>query len=80
MKSGKRQRPRRKATLVVMPSTPREWALYRVGLACKIGRDALEGKAVPKTCSAVEYALFNLLHAVEDIANAMGDTEEGGVS
>jgi hypothetical protein len=72
MKSDKRKRARRKVPPVVRPSTPREWALCRVGLSCKIGRDALAGKGVPATCSAVEYALFNLLHAVEDIAAAMG--------
>lgn len=66
-----RQRAQRKVTPLVRPSTDREWALYRVGLVCKAGREALEGKRIPATCSVVEYALFNLLHAVEDIARAM---------
>jgi len=71
MTTSKRQRARRKVPPVVRPSTPREWALYRVKVSCKIGRDAIEGNGVPASCSAVEYAIFNLLHAVEDIARAM---------
>jgi len=78
MTTRKRTRARRKVTPVVRPSTPREWALYRVGLSCKNGRDALEeGNGVPATCSAVEYALFNLLNAIEDIARAMGHNASG---
>ena len=54
-----------------LPESQRDWSLYRARLACKIGRDALEGKRVPAVCSAMEYAVFNLLHAVEEIAEAM---------
>jgi hypothetical protein len=43
--------------------------LYRAALSCRIGRDVLEGtKTCPAGTSQTEYALFNLLHAVEDIA------------
>ena len=43
--------------------------LYRAVLSCRIGRDVLEGtKTCPVGTSQTEYALFNLLHAVEDIA------------
>jgi hypothetical protein len=43
--------------------------LYRAILSCTIGRDALERKGrIPPTCSPVEYAMFNLLHAVEELA------------
>ena len=43
--------------------------LYRAALSCRVGRDVLEGtKTCPVGTSQTEYALFNLLHAVEDIA------------
>ncbi|NCC52992.1 MAG: hypothetical protein EOM20_17515 [Spartobacteria bacterium] len=46
--------------------------LYRAQLSCKIGRDVLEGKiASPDGVQPMEWALYNLLHAVEDIAKAM---------
>jgi len=46
--------------------------LYRAQLFCMLGRDALEGTTKPP-CDATptEYALYNLLHAVEEIATAM---------
>lgn len=77
MKSDKCQRPHRKGPSIIRPSNSREWALCRVGLSCKLGRDALEGKNIPATYSGVEYALFNLLHAVEDLACAMGQNVAG---
>jgi len=46
--------------------------LYRAQLFCRIGRDALEGKTKPPCgTTPTEYALYNLLHAVEEIATAM---------
>ena len=54
---------------VVMPRTDAEWSAYRCQLSCKIGRDALEGKTQPPAgCSPLEYAVFNLLHAVEELS------------
>jgi len=51
------------------PKTPREWFAYRCKLSCKIGRDALDGKTkAPQGVSPLEYAVFNLLHAVEELA------------
>ena len=49
-----------------------EFTLYRARLSCKVGRDAIEGKIAPP-CGVppMEWALYNLLHAVEDIAGAM---------
>ena len=48
---------------------------HRVKLSCRIGRDALEGKSIcPPGVFPVEYALFNLLHAVEDLAEAIQKT------
>ena len=55
----------------------RNAALYRVKLHCKIGRAALDGKAPPGLlCSNQEYAVFCLLHAVEDLALAMGEIQQ----
>jgi hypothetical protein len=66
----------KKQAAKVKPQTPREMALYRVSLSCKIGRDALEGIGTPiQGVTATQYALFCLLHAVEDIAKAMGEKE-----
>jgi len=46
--------------------------LYRAQLSCKLGRDALEGKTTPPDgVTPMEWAMFNLLHAVEEIATAM---------
>ena len=52
--------------------------LYRAQLSCRIGRDALNGEiTTPEGTSAVEYAIFNLLHAVEEIATEMLSKYEG---
>lgn len=54
---------------MIRPRTPAEWAAYRCQLSCKIGRDVLEGKIQPPAgCSPLEYAIFNLLHAVEELS------------
>ena len=51
------------------PKTDAEWNSYRCKLSCKIGRDALEGKiTMPGTATRLEYAVFNLLHAVEELS------------
>lgn len=56
------------------PKTERELCLYRAQLSCKIGRDAIDGNArAPAGTTEMEYAMFNLLHAVEEIAKAMGE-------
>ncbi len=44
--------------------------LCRAQMHCKIGRDALEGK-IESNFSQMEYAMFSLLHAVEEIATVM---------
>ena len=60
----------------VRPRTPAEWSAYRCQLSCKIGRDALEGKTQPPTgCSPLEYAVFNLLHAVEELSRPNDQAE-----
>lgn len=51
--------------------------LYRAQLSCKIGRDALEGTTDPPPgCTAIDWALFQLLHAIEEIATAMMSSEK----
>ena len=46
--------------------------LYRAQLACGIGCDVLDGKTeTPDGASCTQYALFNLLRAVEDIAGEL---------
>lgn len=50
----------------------RHQGLYRAQLSCKIGRDVLEGKNdAPDGVQPMVWAMFNLLHAVEEIATAM---------
>ena len=66
-----------KVNPLVRPKSPQENALYRASLACKIGRDAIEGKNVPDGVSRMEFAMFNLFHAIEDIALAMKSNENG---
>ena len=46
-------------------------------MACKIGRDALDASIpeLPDGVTAKQWALYNLLHAVEDIANAIENLE-----
>jgi hypothetical protein len=51
------------------PKTPAEWSAYRCQLSCQIGRDVLEGKTQPPAGRyPLEYAVFNLLHAVEELS------------
>jgi len=57
------------------PQTPAEWSAYRCKLSCQIGRDAIEGKVEPPGgCSPMGYALFNLLHAVEELSRQINQT------
>lgn len=51
-----------------MKPKPKNIELYRLKLSCQIGRDAINGSSkLPPNTSAVEYAIFNLLHAIEDL-------------
>jgi hypothetical protein len=48
-------------------------AMYRAQLSCKVGRDVLDGKTKPPNgVTQMEYALFFLLHAVDEIAGELG--------
>jgi hypothetical protein len=54
---------------LVVPQTEVEWCAYRCQLSCQIGRDVLEGKTkTPRGVSPLEYAVFNLLHAIEELS------------
>ena len=54
------------------PETKTEWSAYRAKLSCRIGRDVIEGKTVaPGGIGRVEYAIYSLLHAVGEIADAL---------
>lgn len=57
--------------------TIRNWPCHRAKLACKIGRDALDASIpdLPDGVTAEQWALYNLLHAVEDIASAIENLE-----
>ncbi len=48
---------------------PKSMELYRAKLSCKIGRNALNGDIeMPTGVTVSEWALYNMLSAVEDIA------------
>ena len=56
---------------------PKNLELYRAKLACSIGRDALDGTNEKfQGQEAIRFALYNLLHAVSDIADHL-DKEAG---
>lgn len=51
--------------------------LYRAMLSCRIGCDVIDGKTIPPDgASRLEYAMYNLLSAVEDIAREMMENAE----
>jgi len=51
------------------PRTTAEWCAHRCQLSCQIGRDVLEGKTEPPAgVTRMEYAVYNLLHAVEELS------------
>jgi hypothetical protein len=72
MKSDKRKRAPRKVPPVVRPSSPREWALYRCKQSCQLGRKELTTCSEAFQSTALAFAVFNLLHAVEELANMIG--------
>jgi hypothetical protein len=53
-------------------------ALYRAQLSCKIGKDVIKGETKPPDgTTKIEYALYLLCSAIEDIALAMEEKEAG---
>lgn len=71
MKKSNQEKPAKK------PKTKLEWALYRAKLNCRCGRDALTGKTGQiDGVLALEYALFCMFHALEEIALAMEESNE----
>lgn len=79
MKRGKTKAKRKPLAVVVKPVVghlPDGFnpfaALYRVSLTCKVARDALDGNLEPTVnFTPSEFALFNICHALEDLATAM---------
>lgn len=53
----------------VKPQTEAELAAMRCQLSCQSGRNALEGRTgLPDGGTRLEYAVFTLLHAVEELS------------
>jgi len=44
---------------------------YRARLSCKVGKDAIDRGACPEGRVPLEYAIYNLLCAIEDIAEGL---------
>lgn len=64
---------KRKPKTPKLPQTEFEWSVYRCKLDCKVGREALE-----KTGEIhLDYALFCLLGAVAELAQALELLKEG---
>lgn len=56
--------------------TDRKNNLYLARLSCKIGRDAMDDEnKLPLGVTATEYALYNLLYAVDEIAAHLQEKE-----
>lgn len=61
------------------PETPRQLALYKTRLVCGIGKAILNGKTkLPPGVPRVEYALYTLLEAVEELAGLVDEATNGG--
>ena len=51
--------------------------LYRIKLSCQIGKNALDGKVQTDAgISRIDYAVYNLLSAIEDLAAYLERKEE----
>jgi hypothetical protein len=49
--------------------SPAHCGLYQAILSCKIARDGIDGKVkIPLGITRIEYVLYNLAHAVEELA------------
>ena len=59
-----------------MSEKKKETSLYRAKLSCRIGRDALNGKKNIGGVNPMEYALYNVLCVLEDIAAHLEKLEE----
>lgn len=55
-----------------LPTTPRGWALWHARKNCEMGKEGLDsGRGVPADCEPMEWAVYQLLCAVEELARAM---------
>jgi len=53
-------------------------AFYRVKLSCKISRDCISGETPPPAgLGRIDWVMFNLCHAIEDIVNGLQKEFEG---
>jgi hypothetical protein len=68
MKKEKKPKP---PVLAIKGNSYDGWALYRAGLSCKIGKDAINKGANVEGRSPAEYGVYCLLCAVEDLVKAM---------
>ena len=60
------------------PRSQLEWAVERARMSCKVGRDGINGaQDLPDGVTGLEWAVYNLLHAVEDVANAVELMDRG---
>jgi hypothetical protein len=60
--------------------TERDWALIRARMCCDIGLDTLDGvNEAPSRTTSIEYAFYNLLHAVKNLVIAMQEDTKGKV-
>jgi hypothetical protein len=51
---------------------PKDYTLYRAQLSARIAMSALNGECeLPADCTDVQYALYNIASAIQDIALAM---------
>jgi hypothetical protein len=54
------------------PKTDLEWALYRCSFDCRLGKNALlEISELPKGQKKTDYAIYCLLSAFENLAEAI---------
>jgi hypothetical protein len=52
--------------------------LFRAIVSCKLAREALDGKTKMDDEDRVRYAMFNMSHAIEEIARAMMEDKAKG--
>ena len=63
---------------VSLPADPRGLALYRARLSCSVGKKGITGDVTPPPgATGMEWAMFNLMEAIEDIVEAMEDERAG---
>lgn len=54
---------------------PKSIPLYLADLSCQIGMDSLENDKAPEGVPSIEYALYNLLSAVQEIVKHLKERD-----